>query len=1400
MAQTHENETLRIVGKNHYDVVPEIPDSWKDIHAKVLKGETHEADREKMVRQDGSTEILRWKMNPWYNSEGNVGGAVLFIEDITEKVLAQITREKNEHLLAIGEDLGNSGSFEFDLTTQKAHWSENMYRIKGFKPTDDISPERYIEHIHPEDRDTYTEGYSQIIQKEEPTLFDYRLIRPDNGKVVHLRVHGTFIKNKIGVPTALMGSVQDITRSVEAGSQIEKSQHLLSIGEKISGSGSFEYDVATGTISWSENMYKITGFDPSAEINNELFLAQVHPEDQAEYQSEFAKVFETHKTKSFAYRLIRPNDGAIVNLRVHSTLIKNNSGEITTLIGSVQDLTEVISTQKELETSEASLRAAQQTAKIGSWSIDPQTQELRFSDEMFAIHEIEKQHVNPDLIRTLVHPEDVHLFDSSYQGLMDGKNSSIIHRIVTPSNQTKYIEAVGQVVKDSEGAVSSIIGTVQDITKQHQTAVELGRSEASLKTAQQIAKVGSWEWSKGEKQVQVSEEVLSIYETQKKNLTIDDLRGFIHPEDKKRVAKETANDFSEKIQPIVEYRIVTAKDKIKHVVTSAKQVLNDEGEVVRLLGTVQDVSERIAISEALDEKENLLSEMAESINDVFWITNADGDVVLYMSPLYEEVYGKTMQSIYEDGNSWADNIHPDDKPIVFQNWMENRLDGNFDSEYRIEHPNGTTKWLHAKAFPVKDDNGKVVRMAGITRDITEKRVLQDTLKDNETVLRDIAENITEMFWLTDWENDKVAYVSPRYESLFELSVQSMYDDPTSWDTRVHPDDFDRITTVFRSTAKLGTYDEEYRLLMDDGRIKWVRDRAFPIKDKTGKVVRVAGITQEITQSKQLQNELESQEQILRQMAENITEVFYLSDWVNETVLYTSPLYEEMYELKLEDLYKDRTAWEKVVHPDDLDGLLKNFKKEAPLGTFDYEFRLVMKDGTIKWVRDRAFPIKDEKGKVVRMAGITEDVTSRKKDKEQIETLSLVASETVNGVLIQDATGKIEWTNKGFTKITGYSAEEAVGKRPWAFLEGEKTNLKLAELTYRKVKEGKPFTTENTLYSKDGKPVWVSLAVSPIFDTSGQLSRMVAIGTDISKQKELEDLQKSMLTRMETRVAERTSELEEKNQELRKEVWENQRISDELYHHNLDLKDSIDYAKRIQESILPDERLIQDSFAHGFVLFLPRDVVSGDFYWYYRRDNISYFAAIDCTGHGVPGALMSMIANELMNQAVIQKKLTDPAEILKTLNKLMIRTLRQKEESTMRDGMDLSLVVLDHDTDTLQFCGAFSSMYVFHDGEMNFYPGNRNSIGGHLEDVQKQFEPVTVALTRGDSIYLTTDGYLDQFGGPAGKKLMKKRFAEMLQNIQSLPMDEQKTELLKLFNEWKGPLNQVDDVLVAGLKY
>ncbi|MDX9928958.1 MAG: tetratricopeptide repeat protein [Bacteroidales bacterium] len=263
-----------------------------------------------------------------------------------------------------------------------------------------------------------------------------------------------------------------------------------------------------------------------------------------------------------------------------------------------------------------------------------------------------------------------------------------------------------------------------------------------------------------------------------------------------------------------------------------------------------------------------------------------------------------------------------------------------------------------------------------------------------------------------------------------------------------------------------------------------------------------------------------------------------------------------------------------------------------------------------------------------------------------------------------------------------------------------------------------------------------------------------------------------------------------------------------------IKDSINYAKYIQSAILNQKEMFDEYFREYFIFFMPKDIVSGDFYWGTRIEGLTIIAAVDCTGHGVPGAFMSMLGSALLNQIVNKEYITHPGVILRRLRKEVIRSLHQKGHTgELKDGMDIVLCVIDFEKMKLQFSGANNPLYLIRNisgSELNtgssttselhaLYEirGDRMPISIH--DAMEDFKVSEVDLEPGDMLYLFSDGYADQFGGHADKKLNYRTFRNILLNNAGFPMAEQKKNLEIAFNEWKGNLNQVDDVLVVGIK-
>ena len=273
----------------------------------------------------------------------------------------------------------------------------------------------------------------------------------------------------------------------------------------------------------------------------------------------------------------------------------------------------------------------------------------------------------------------------------------------------------------------------------------------------------------------------------------------------------------------------------------------------------------------------------------------------------------------------------------------------------------------------------------------------------------------------------------------------------------------------------------------------------------------------------------------------------------------------------------------------------------------------------------------------------------------------------------------------------------------------------------------------------------------------------------------------------------------------------------LKHKEQEITDSIKYALRIQLSIIPTNNHVKSLLPKSMVYYRPKDIVSGDFYWVDEINGSVLFAAVDCTGHGVPGAMMSVIGLKLLNQAVQDKGLSVPSEILQYLDIGVNSTLRQSyDPSAVKDGMDLAVCNLDYKTLTLQYSGAFNSMLVvrkniantyaitssketFYNNDLLEIKSDKLAIGSNTDGLADVFTNHTIQLQKDDCVFIYTDGYADQFGGPKGKKFKYNQLKDVLIANSHLQIEEQKDCLDKAFRTWKGKQEQVDDVLVIGVK-
>lgn len=270
--------------------------------------------------------------------------------------------------------------------------------------------------------------------------------------------------------------------------------------------------------------------------------------------------------------------------------------------------------------------------------------------------------------------------------------------------------------------------------------------------------------------------------------------------------------------------------------------------------------------------------------------------------------------------------------------------------------------------------------------------------------------------------------------------------------------------------------------------------------------------------------------------------------------------------------------------------------------------------------------------------------------------------------------------------------------------------------------------------------------------------------------------------------------------IKKKSADELRVKNDLIEEqNRDIIASINYAVRLQHAILPPPRIVEEALGDHFIFYQPRDIVSGDFYWVGTKGDEFLVAAVDCTGHGVPGALLSIVGYNALNTTVKDLGISKPSEVLSGMNRQVINTLRQDSNSDIKDGMDMALCCFNRKTRMLQYAGAHNPLYIISDGALRVINASKITVGSVETEVNIHPENHNLQLKEGDVFYIFTDGYADQFGGPENKKFKSHRLKKLLLECHTKPMKEQKDMLEKTLKDWKNKNMQVDDILIIGVR-
>jgi PAS domain S-box-containing protein len=371
------------------------------------------------------------------------------------------------------------------------------------------------------------------------------------------------------------------------------------------------------------------------------------------------------------------------------------------------------------------------------------------------------------------------------------------------------------------------------------------------------------------------------------------------------------------------------------------------------------------------------------------------------------------------------------------------------------------------------------------------------------------------------------------------------------------------------------------------------------------------------------------------------------------------------------------------------------------------------------------------------------------------------------VAITDSNGVMVEVNDAFVRASRYERLELIGEKI-SILKSSQTEDGLFTDLWNNITEGKPWRGEIQNRGKDYEVYAVDLLILPILGPSGKPERYWSIGFDVT---------------------------------------ERSRSEAALIAKNAEHADSLKYAKRIQTTILPDKASMDNALGDKdyFVVFKPKDIVSGDFYWFYKSIRTAYLAVVDCTGHGVPGAFMSLIGYNLLNQIVMNgtanNKYINPGQVLSELHKMLRANLKQDAtDSKSRDGMDVCLVAIDLFDDSFEYAGANRPLFFWRKGELQEVKPDKFSIGGEQLEEERRFTNHQIEVEAGDIIYMVSDGYVDQFGGPEKKKFSTKKFKQLITEVNHETMNVQKAMFNMAWKDWKEDDEQIDDVTLIAKRW
>lgn len=1050
------------------------------------------------------------------NSHGIVNQILGVAIDITATRKAeQEYRQLNERFTIATKGAG-IGVWEWDISEKQSVWDDQTYVVYGIDKNS-VSVEGRHEvwknMIHPDDRDAIEMLLYRSLATRTNLDCAYRLLLP-NGELRYVRDIGTLVYDEQGNALRMVGICWDTTAEHIAQEERHVMEDLLSESQHIAQVGSWEYDVIRDVISWTDEHYRIFGMSrmetPHPSFND--YLQRIHPDDRNAVLATIQQAMKDKVPYQSEHRLILPDGSLRYCLGIGQPILDQNNVLIR-LRGTVQDITERKMVEAEVTKLNVRLTVATRGAGLGVWEWDMVSNHSTWDEQSFKVYGFDKDDAQPELRHELwqqrIHPDDRHLTEQSLaQAIEFGGSLTCEYRMLMPDGSIRYVSDIGSIIYDDKGNPLRMVGVCRDTTAEHQMEEQRRVMEDLLRESQHIARLGSWEYDIHANTISWTDEVYRIFGLTREEYpspSFDTNMQAIHPDDRDTVQSIRQSAIRECIPYQVEYRILSDGGSIRWCLAIGHPVVDAHGNLLKMRGTIQDITERKHIEEILFTTAERLQLAAKAGNLGIWDWDIPNNMLIWDDMMYK-LCGIDRATFGNDYDAWIHTLHPEDRERCHRESQRALRcgDSEYNNEYRILTSKGEVRYIRANASIVRDSEGNPLRMLGVNWDVTQEHFIHERIRRNEDLLNEAQEIALLGSWEHIPQNNTVSWSRNIYR-MMNIPV----DTPIRLSTLyrlVHPDDRQKtIRQIEHAIVHHQPYEVSYRVLHKNGDTGFYTMVGHPILTEYDELLSYRGTIQDITERKKAEEEMHAVTERLRIAIE--AGGFGIWDWdvSNDDLHWDDTMY-KLYNLKADESGITYKAWEQILHPDDKEELQRNLETTLQgERQFSFTFRIIVDKNEVRYIRSMGVVFRNSEGTAIRLIGVNWDITEERLIQERIRHSQELLNESQQLARLGSweyniRTGEMFWSEQMYV-LFGNSNNDF----PITFVDYINTvhaddRAMVLMLMDDALLNGTTFTVEHRVFLADGTMRYVISIGQPVMNENGSVTRLSGSVQDITDRK------------------------------------------------------------------------------------------------------------------------------------------------------------------------------------------------------------------------------------------------------------------------------------------------------------